>query len=688
MKFKKRNISVTSVFAIFLIIIQLILFINIPIFLENNSGEITNKILNKEKDFYDNPSDINETYMKPSEILRHNQKFNLSDWWNNTFRYRIGFKLENINLYDRYQPVDLYLTFRENEHYEGTNRLLGYNHSGNNEWTEPIPCQIWHIEKYPSTNFIKSCIVTFLANISAYSNKTYFLYYNDDSKIINDLQYDTNFSSFLSNGKLNVSVGASGSKYQAIVEESKGVSKLIRNNINFHLENSLIPQRQLTHPSLKLLAHCDEGVGAKLNDSSGNNLDGDFVGDTSWNQGILNYGINFDGIGDYIMFDDVLNNPFGSTSNAFTISTWIKPENLISTQSSHKTMNCFMAKASKAYNDNLELGIYRYNKTHGLLNVFIDTAGFHNQSIYGDISNPILLNEWNFIAVRYFDGDVDVRINDLWYIKDVNNSEPWEEANYLDQASGSFFTIGATINDDIYFNGSMDEIAIYDIALNDAEIEESKFGLSNSTIESIIELENGDVFSQYQINWANIFDMNIEDVITFYYNYNLWSINRTIYFDNQFDQNKALMVALNSYYNFSGVSDHQSCKYIYDGVVKSDITTTGFIAENYTIIYCDSDPQKDTVGIFIESYNVSNNLDSSINYLKGNVNYSNNVVMFTPGSINDFQNNGGGIDKKLVISFWEFIDSVNQTGNLNNLQISKYFNDIYSSLITPSNIHI
>ncbi len=110
MKFKRKAISKISVLAILLIILQLITFLNIPLFM---ASQINNE---KEKEIYNESSNIDERDLRSSEILYHNQKFNLSDWWNNTFRYRIGFKLENIDSFDRYQPVNVYLICRENEH--------------------------------------------------------------------------------------------------------------------------------------------------------------------------------------------------------------------------------------------------------------------------------------------------------------------------------------------------------------------------------------------------------------------------------------------------------------------------------------------------------------------------------------------------------------------------------------------
>ena len=66
---------------------------------------------NKENYVQDNKS------LNPSETIHHSDKYNLSDWWNKTFNYRIGLELEELASVDRYQPIDVFLTFRENECY-------------------------------------------------------------------------------------------------------------------------------------------------------------------------------------------------------------------------------------------------------------------------------------------------------------------------------------------------------------------------------------------------------------------------------------------------------------------------------------------------------------------------------------------------------------------------------------------
>ncbi|MBA7622940.1 hypothetical protein ES703_30327 [subsurface metagenome] len=209
-----------------------------------------------------------------------------------------------------------------------------------------------------------------------------------------------------------------------------------------------------------------------------------------------------------------------------------------------------------------------------------------------------------------------------------------------------------------------------------------------SNIQTITELENGDVFSSYQIDWTTAFDMHVQDICTFYYDYDLWNIERSIYFDNEFNSTIDRMFALNTNYDFSVVDEHTNLLYIYDGDLQKDITTAGFVAENYTIIHNAPDPSKDAVGFFVEGYELSDPAHTSISYLKGDVIYDNGIIEFLPGSINDFDNSVGNESYKLIIDFWELAGSVNKSGNLDNAGMVNHFEDTLLSLRESSNIYM
>lgn len=619
-----------------------------------------------------------------SDITHEDEKYDLSIWWNKTYRFRIGFVLEETEGIDRYQPMDMFFTFRENEHYENTERLVSFNTTGNDEWSDPLPMQMWNLTYYPLTTFIESCTITFMANISANTNKTYFLYYNENTAGIEQKTYDTGFSSIKAGLTLTVTVG---SDYQVVLEQGLASTKLIREGLNFHQDESLAPEKQLSDPSLKFLAHFENSV----TDSTGNEPDGVITGDPQYSTGIVQYGMDFDG-NDFVSYANGLEDvgdPFNDYSNEFTVCAWINPDDLSGGATNHQTENVIVAKASDSYNDNFEMGV----NNEGNIHVYLDTE---TRDTFADFAPTLTITTtggWYFVAFRYQQGTAEVRIvqinnpsnpnNDIWW-----SMPNWDTADDIDGATGSPFTIGASEHIDQFFKGKIDEVAIYNKYLSDQEVEDFKYGSMPSSIQSITELENGPVFSSYEIEWTTAFDMHVQDTCTFYYDYELWNLERSIYFENDFNYTIDRMFALNTNYNFTVVDDHNELLYIYDGNLRKDLTTAGFVAENYTIIHNAPDASKDAIGIFIEDYELSDPAHTSITYLRGDVVYDSGYIEFLPGSLNDFDNSVGNSSYQLIINFWELAGSANKSGNLDNTGMIQYFDDTLLSLREEVNIYI
>jgi fibro-slime domain-containing protein len=168
---------------------------------------------------------------------------------------------------------------------------------------------------------------------------------------------------------------------------------------------------------------------------------------------------SFDGIG-YIDTGDSFNEVFGTSSNQFTITAWIKPTDLSDSQTNHKTKNTFFAKASDAKNDNIEIGV----NPDGSLHLYLDTK---KRDKFADIGGGITPDAWHFVAVAYKDGIVKVNIDGTLY----EDSTTWKGATIIDSAEGSPLIIGGSLHVDNFFQGQIDEVKIYKEALTDAEME-------------------------------------------------------------------------------------------------------------------------------------------------------------------------------------------------------------------------
>ncbi len=617
---------------------------------------------------------IDSFFPNTADITHVNEKYDLSLWWNKTYRFRIGFVIEETEGIDRYQPLDVFFSFKEDEHYEDTERLLSFNATGSNEWSNPIPMQVWNVTKFGATNYIQSCTITFIADVMAGTNQTYFLYYNENDADIEMINYNTNLTSDLSAGTLTVTVGT---EYQAVLNQGLAATELVRQGLDFHLDDSLSPEKQLADPSLKFLAHFENSY----SDSTGNEPDGTPNGDPTFTNGIVRSGVDFDG-NDFVSYANGLedtDDPFNDLSTEFTLCAWINPSSISGGATNHQTENVIAAKASDPYNDNFEVGV----NNEGNIHVYLDTESRDTYADFGPAGSITTIGGWYFVAFRYDSGTAEVRIDDTWY-----SSTVWSGASDIDQAVGSPFTIGASEHINQYFKGAIDEVAVYNKYLSNQEVEDFKFGSMPSTIQTITELENGEVFSRYQIDWTTAFDMHVQDICTFYYDYSLWSIDRSIYFENEFNYTTDLMFALNTNFDFSVVDDHNELLYIYDGNLQVDITTAGFPAENYTIVHNAPDPSKDAIGIFIEGYELSDPIHTSISYFGGDVIYDGGTIEFLPGSLNDFDNSVGNESYQLTIEFWELAGSVNSTGTLDNSEMIQYFDDLLLTLREDPNAYI
>jgi hypothetical protein len=194
----------------------------------------------------------------------------------------------------------------------------------------------------------------------------------------------------------------------------------------------------------------DEGSGTKAYDSSGKGNDGTWNGwsRANWTVGISGNALKFDGIDDYVDCggDNSLN-----VTNEITIEAWIKLDNL------NDKRYIFLGKG--------DFGTGQYameiNETKHL-GGFLGT-NFDNSWKYTD---DLIIKDldWHHIALAW-DG-----INRAYYLDGVKSKTIMTEPGTLITTS-HIFAIGRPGSLDLYhFNGTIDEVSIYDRAKSSEEI--------------------------------------------------------------------------------------------------------------------------------------------------------------------------------------------------------------------------
>ncbi len=188
-----------------------------------------------------------------------------------------------------------------------------------------------------------------------------------------------------------------------------------------------------------MLLHLDEGTGLVAVDATGNGQDG-IIHDALWTSGISGYALSFDGFGDYVDAD--LNN--GITGD-LTVSLWMKSKNLTGYQPRILDLGTPSS-----------IGLQLCMFTDGRL--LIDNSGGPSDEVFTtDTFNDGI---WHHIAG----------------VRRGTTYDLYVDGQFQSTASGSIPTYNriflgkrAAVSDE-YFNGSIDEVAIYPRALSADEI--------------------------------------------------------------------------------------------------------------------------------------------------------------------------------------------------------------------------
>ena len=207
-------------------------------------------------------------------------------------------------------------------------------------------------------------------------------------------------------------------------------------------------------PSLVGHWEADEGSGTVLVDSSGAGNDAAVSGDTTWVPGVIGDAVSFDGTGDYALAPD---DPSLDITDAITIATWVRPE---AAATQYLVKKASLSASPGGYelalaDDASAAGqkfFVRFNR-----NATGDTYRLNSVADYP-------LDTWSHVAATYDGSFIRIYVNGAEAAPALPASIAIESNDLALRISGD---TGSTSYD---LNGSMDDIRLYDRALNASEI--------------------------------------------------------------------------------------------------------------------------------------------------------------------------------------------------------------------------
>jgi hypothetical protein len=216
------------------------------------------------------------------------------------------------------------------------------------------------------------------------------------------------------------------------------------------------------YPNVKPVAlwKLDDGDGTTAVDSSSNGNDGTLNGDPQWVTGMINGALEFDGVDDYVDCGNPTVLDFGTGD--FTVAAWIQTT---STQQ-QKTVYAKGGDNSGGIRYTLAMGEANDNK----MTLTTDDDKSKKQAKGATIVNDGL---WHHVvgmrygntSLVYVDGVLDGSV-DLPEGYDLSGTS---QANaYIGAIDGA--SDPANVALEKFFNGTIDDVHIYDWALSDAEI--------------------------------------------------------------------------------------------------------------------------------------------------------------------------------------------------------------------------
>jgi len=338
----------------------------------------------------------------------------------------------------------------------------------------------------------------------------------------------------------------------------------------------------------------DEGSGSIAHDYSGNGNDGTIYGATWISNGKINGALSFDGMDDYVDFE----NPVLNTA-PYTVCVWVKAESIVPGENYYIMANG--GERGDSYGFFMKIDEFNDNQWE---------FGVKDSSGQGDwIDIPGSSTSWTFLCGTW-DGSLD-----------SNSVKLYINGNLVGTGSPHSYPVGSAVNLRIgaptldnwitehSWYGIIDEVRIYNRVLSDAEIQE----LYNQGCGNQLLWQSGDIG---EIRWIEVEDADGDDIdeifvgtctgfaSNIYHGYiyifnavthelewqsdDIGCVNKVVVTDLDGDDRKEIVASV--LYSRSGViGDRYGYIYVFDGITHNQEWQSGNIGTPMDLVVDDVD---------------------------------------------------------------------------------------------------
>jgi hypothetical protein len=255
---------------------------------------------------------------------------------------------------------------------------------------------------------------------------------------------------------------AHGGEWLDSFEDDSEVEWAMSDHLRVDEGNVSISGSDAYDPNLIGLWHFDEGSGSTAFDSSGNNYNGVLINGPSWNSsGKVGCSLDFDGVNDQVDCGDVND----LTSYPFSFTAWICPDTLGENNFGAILTNGGQHSSHDGY-------LFVLNSQYGLRLAVSNGSAYQDR----DKISVIIMGQWQHIAVSVNNSKVP-----KFYLNgaSIGTGAPF---SITPTANSYSLLIGEGSNQNIAFDGSIDEVYMYNRVLTATEV---KNNYENGSINNI-----------------------------------------------------------------------------------------------------------------------------------------------------------------------------------------------------------